>query len=119
MKRKIKYQSDLPRRLYTFFVSSAESGSIPSFQKFARSIGATLSEIEAMRSHKEFERAYREAGEIRRDCLIDGALMRRYDPSFTKFLLTYEFDMDEKDRKKDDTGLEVTLQVLEGDTVEA
>lgn len=104
----------MPRRLYSFFTSSCESGTLPSIEKFARSIGATAEEIEEMRAHREFERAYREAGEIRRDYLIDGALTRRYDPSFTKFLLSYEFDMDEKDKKKDDTGLDVTLQVLDG-----
>jgi hypothetical protein len=108
----------MPRRLYSFFTSSADSGTIPSFEKFARSIGVTLEEIEAMRSHKNFDKAYREAGEIRRDYLIDCALMRRYDPSFTKFLLSYEYGMDEKAGNKDDTGIEVTLKVLENEPLE-
>ena len=119
LKRKNKYRSDMPRRLYSFFANSADSGNIPSFEKFARSIGATLEDIENMRSHKKFDMAYREAGEIRRDYLIDGALTRRYDPSFTKFLLSYEFGMDEKAKEKDDTGIEVTLKVLENDSLEA
>ena len=111
MKRKIKYTSDLPRQLYTFFISQNSEGT-PSFNKFARSIGATLEEIELFRLHSEFDRAYRECSEIRRDYLIDAALTRRYDPSFVKFLLTSEFGMGEKDKEKEDTGLTVTLEVL-------
>ncbi len=115
MKRKIKYTAELPRQLYTFFISQSVEGA-PSFEKFARSIGATLEEIELLREHKEFDRAYRECSEIRRDYLIDSALARRYDPSFVKFLLTAEFGMGEKDKEKEDTGLTVTLEVL-GDDV--
>lgn len=114
MKRKIKYTDDLPRQLYTFFISQGSDGA-PSFEKFAISIGATLEEIELFRKHKEFDRAYRECSEIRRDYLIDSALARRYDPSFVKFLLTSEFGMGEKDKEKEDTGLIVTLQVLGDD----
>ena len=102
----------MPRRLYSFFANSADSGNIPSFEKFARSIGATLEDIENMRSHKKFDMAYREAGEIRRDYLIDGALTKRYDSSLVKFLLGAEFGMGEKDKEKEDTGLTVTLEVL-------
>ena len=112
MKRKIKYTCDLPRQLYTFFISPSTEGA-PSFDKFARSIGATLREIEDFRKHSEFDRAYRECSEIRRDYLIDAALTRRYDPSLVKFLLAAEFGMGEKDKEKEDTGLAVTLEVLE------
>ena len=114
MKRKIKYTSDLPRQLYSFFISHG-TDVIPSFDKFAKSIGATLAEIENFREHTEFDRAYRECSEIRRDYLIDAALTRRYDPSFTKFLLAAEFGMGEKDKEKEDTGLSVTLEVLGDD----
>lgn len=115
MKRKIKYTDELPRQLYTFFISQSADGA-PSFDKFARSIGATLEEIELFRKHKEFDRAYRECSEIRRDYLIEAALVRRYDPSFVKFLLAAEFGMGEKEKEKEDTGLHVTLEVL-GDDV--
>lgn len=115
MKRKIKYTDELPRQLYTFFISQNTEG-VPSFDKFARSIGTTLEELEDFRKHKEFDRAYRECSEIRRDYLIDSALVRRYDPSLVKFLLAAEFGMGEKDKEKEDTGLTVTLEVL-GDDV--
>ena len=111
MKRKTKYTSDLPRQLYTFFISQSGDGA-PSFEKFARSIGATLDDIESFREHKEFNRAYRECSEIRRDYLIDAALTRRHDPSFVKFLLSSEFGMGEKEKEKEDTSLTLTLEVL-------
>ena len=89
-KKKIKYSRDLPRRLYRFFLTENEDGSAPSFTKFARSVGCTTEELENFREHKEFDRAYREAKEIRRDYLIDRALSKRYDSSFVKFLLSEE-----------------------------
>ena len=117
MRKKIKYTENLPRQLYTFFITYSETGA-PSFEKFARSIGATVEEITRFRKHEEFERAYRECNEIRRDYLIDAALTRRHDPSFSKFLLTVEYGMGEKE-KEEDSELNVTLEVIAGGTDEA
>ena len=89
MKKKSIYRRDLPHKLYVFFASYSDSG-VPSFLKFARSIGATTEDVEAFREHKEFDRAYRECERIRRDYLIDNALSKRFDASFTKFLLSEE-----------------------------
>ncbi|MBO7304213.1 MAG: hypothetical protein J6V09_03240 [Clostridia bacterium] len=111
MKKKTKYKSDMPRLLYSFFISHSEGGA-PSFQKFARSIGITLAELEGYRTRKEFDRAWRECNEIRRDYLIDAALTRRHDPSFVKFLLSSEYGMGEKDKEPTDTALTVSLDVL-------
>jgi hypothetical protein len=110
MKRRIAYSEDLPKRLYTFFLNYKDAGA-PSYSKFARSIGATLSDVESFRENEEFDRAYRECGEIRRDYLIDGALTKRYDSSFTKYLLNYEYGMDESDVS--DHSLDVTIEVIE------
>ena len=120
MKRKIKYSNEMPRQLYSFFISDGVDGA-PSFEKFARSIGATLEDVEILRKHKEFDRAYRECSEIRRDYLIDSALVRRYDPSFVKFLLAAEFGMGEKEKEKDNdnNALLVTLEVLGSDADKA
>ncbi len=118
MKKKIKYTENLPRQLYTFFITYSEPGA-PSFEKFARSIGATLEEIACFRKHSEFERAYRECSEIRRDYLIDGALTRRYDSSFSKFLLSAEYGMGEKEKEKEDGELNVTLEVIANGAGEA
>lgn len=111
MKKKRKYTSELPRQMYSFFASAAEGSLPPSFSKFARSIGVTLAELEAMRGHSEFERAWRECNEIRRDYLIDTALTRRHDPSFTKFLLSAEFGVGESETE--DKSIAVTLTVID------
>lgn len=81
-----KYTSDMPRKLYSFFIGYSESVGAPSFSKFARSIGVTCSDLQAFRKHAEFERAYVECNEIRRDYLIDNALSKRFDGSLTKML---------------------------------
>ena len=118
MKKKTKYKSDMPRLLYSFFISYGENGA-PSFSKFAKSIGVTLAELERYRSRREFDRAWRECNEIRRDYLIDAALTRRHDPSFSKFILSAEYGMGEKEKEKEDTELSVTLEVISEEKNEA
>ena len=108
--KKQNYKKEYPRALYTYFVTYGESG-VPSFSKFARSIGVTLSDIERFRSNREFERAYNECSEIRRDYLIDCALTKRFDSSFVKFLLSSEYKMGDEDLSDDK--IEVNLKVLE------
>ena len=107
---KKKYTKDMPKRLYTFFTSYQDPATAPSFAKFARSIGATLSDIECWRRNGTFDRAWRECIEIRRDYLTDMALTRRYDPSFVKFLLGAEFGVGEECEERE---LAVTLTVVE------
>ena len=106
---KKKYTKDMPKRLYTFFISHQDVGVPPSFSKFARSIGCTLSEIEAWRKNRSFDRAWRECIEIRRDYLTDMALTRRFDPSLVKFLLGAEFGVGED---KGDGELAVSVTVV-------
>ena len=90
-KPKIKYSPELTSALYLYFISYDLDGA-PSIVKFARSVGATTEDIESLRKHKRFDRAYRECLQIRRDYLIDRALTRRFDPSFVKFLLSSDED---------------------------
>jgi len=108
------YTEDMPKKLYAFFIGYSDTSTAPSFSKFARSIGATLNDIQEFRKYAEFERAYEECNEIRRDYLIDNALCKRFDSSLTKFLLSSEFGMGDK---KDDEEREIdfTLQVIPGD----
>ena len=106
---RLKYSADMPRRLYSFFVTFDETGKAPSFQKFARSIGGTLEDVERFRRNKKFERAYRECNEIRRDYLIDSALTRRFDPSFVKFILSEEYG----GADETDGSIALTLEVVE------
>lgn len=102
----------MPKNMYSFFISYSESAAAPSFSKFARSVGVTLEDVERFRRNSEFDRAYRECNEIRRDYLIDSALTRRFDPSLVKFLLQAEFGMGEKEKEDTDNSLSVTLEVL-------
>jgi len=110
-----KYTSDMPRRLYSFFHGYSEAVGAPSFSKFARSIGVTLKDVQRFRKHSEFERAYEECNEIRRDYLIDNALCKRFDGSVTKFLLTAEFGMGERENEETDNRFDFTLEVLSGE----
>lgn len=112
MKKGKKYDSTFPKQLYLFFINAVNDSSIPSFSKFARSVGLTLSELEAFKKHDEFERSWRDCLEIRRDYLTDCALTRRYDPSFVKFLLSAEFGVGEKS-DEDDKDISVTITVEE------
>ena len=110
-----KYTSDLPRRLYTFFLAFDGPGA-PSFSKFARSIGATLSDVESYRRHGEFERAYKECSEIRRDYLIDNGLVKRFDSSFTKFILSSEYGMGTDKSQDGENDMKVVLEVIGDET---
>lgn len=111
MKKRVRYKSDLPRLMYTYFIGYSEGGA-PSFDKFARSVGLTLSELEEFKSHSEFLRAWRECSEIRRDYLIDTALAKRADASLVKFLLTAEYGMREPVAAEEST-VSVTVEVVE------
>jgi hypothetical protein len=107
LKSKRRYDPDLPRKMYLYFIEGDWGGALPSFSKFARLIGVTLEELTSYRSRKKFDSAYRECEAIRRDAIVDGALSKRLDSSFAKFLLS---DAEEKDTD----GVEVTLRVIEG-----
>ena len=98
--------------MYTYFSTFAE-GEAPSFVKFARSIGLTLAELNGYRVHSEFERAWQECNEIRRDYLIDNALCKRFDGSVTKFLLAAEYGMGERKEDSAEKSLDFTLRVVE------
>ena len=100
---RLKYSRALAGRLYRFFAQYDGEGA-PSVVKFAASVGATTEQIEAFRSHKEFDRAYRECCEIRRDYLEDRALSKRFDPTFVKFLLS-----DGKDTTDDTLNVHITV----------
>lgn len=108
LKKKGIYRRDFPHRLYVFFSSYNETSGAPSFLKFARTIGVTSEDVEAFRAHKEFDRAYRECERIRRDYLIDCALTKRFDSSFTKFLLAEEESGDGASE-----AIDFTLRVIE------
>lgn len=108
MKRRNPYKKDMPHRLYVFFSQYQDERGAPSFIKFARSIGVTLRDLEEYRKHGEFERAYQECIEIRRDYLTDRALTKRFDPSFVKYLLS-----DDEENGVENDGIDLTLRVVD------
>ena len=112
MARKVKYDKSLASKMYAYFIGYDAPFGAPSFSKFAKSAHLTLAELESFREHKKFDEAYRECSEIRRDYLIDNALGKRFDSSFTKFILSSEFKMDE-DETESDRQLYVTLEVVD------
>ena len=89
-KKALRYCPELAGRMYAFFLNYIDARSAPSFSKFARSIGTTLRTLESFRKHKQFDRAWEECNEIRRDYLIDKALTKEFDPGFIKHLLSSE-----------------------------
>ena len=78
--------------MYSFFRSFNDPSGAPSFAKFAQAIGATVADLTSFRRYGEFDRAFIECGEIRRDYLIDNALTKRFDPTFVRHLLSLEFE---------------------------
>ena len=110
MRKKTKYTKNMPRLLYTFFARYSDNGA-PSFSKFAKSIGITLAELDNFRDHREFDRAYRECSEIRRDYLIDSALTRKFDPSLVKYLLSSEYENEAALARSPDE-IKFTLEVI-------
>ena len=90
--KKAKYEASLADDMTSFFESYDQSFGAPSFEKFARAKGITLADLNGFRRHRQFDKAYRECGEIRRDYLIDNALTKRFDPTFVRHLLSLEFE---------------------------
>ena len=91
-----KYTPELCGRMYRFFLGYEDRG-LPSFTKFARSVGLSTEELLSFRRHKRFEAAYKECLEIRRDYLIDRALDKRFDGSFAKFLISCQVESESSD----------------------
>ncbi len=114
--KKAKYKNDYPRRVYQFFVNYTGMGA-PSLTKFARECGITLADVRRFEEgHGEFRRALAECSEIRRDYLIDSALGKKQDGSFTKFILQSEYGMGEESISAPAEAMKVTVEVIDGET---
>lgn len=110
--KRARYTSDLPRRLYTYFLNFGGMGA-PSLSKFARESGLTLADLLRFKEqNKEFRRACEECSEIRRDYLIDNALGKKQDASMTKFILSAEFGMGEDRASVGTEPITVTVEVI-------
>ena len=103
-----KHMKKLAEKMYYFFADYEDRGA-PSFAKFARSIGFSTAELESMRSSRDFDQSYLECQKIRRDYLIDRALDKRFDSSFTKFLLS----LDDEAEKSESGSFTLRLEVVD------
>ena len=90
---------------------------LPSFVRFASHVGTTVG---ALRRFKEqntvFHDAWEECEEILVDRIVEGALHRRLDGSFSKFLLTSRFGFAEKaEASEEPFGIEILLREPHGE----
>lgn len=92
--KKVKYTPALAGKMYQFFTNYDDAQSAPSFDKFARSIGATRAHIESFKKHARFCAAWEECEQILRDYLIDRALTKKFDPTFVKYMLSSEDEVE-------------------------
>ena len=63
-----------------------EGDGVPTFTKFAARVGCDTESL-LLDPSPHFRRAYEECRRILCDRIADGALLRRFDPSFAKFYL--------------------------------
>ncbi len=109
---------DLTEKMLHYFRTAgcAESPykeSIPSFVRFAYHAGTDMQTLRAKRKKsKAFDGAWRECEEILSDRIIDGALHKRLDASFSKFLLSARFGYSDKGEEKEgeEHGILITLK---------
>ena len=86
------YDEKLPEKMLSYFSYTGEKG-LPSFAKFAACTGYTLSALESFRGeHEDFASAYDECRARLFDMIAEGALTKKYDGSFAKFLLSGGLD---------------------------
>ena len=86
---------------------------LPSFVRFAHYHGLSMQTLRAERENNaSFAEAYSECEEILIDRIIEGALHKRLDASFAKFLLSERFGIraEPEEKESEDFRLEVVLK---------
>ena len=104
---------ELSRRMLRYFLDDgAETGSdIPSFVRFAAIEKIGIHKLRELReTNKAFATVWEECREILCDKVADGALHRRLDGSFAKFLLSekYGYTMSEE-TEEESFGVRISL----------
>lgn len=108
----MQYKEEYAKKMLDFFAYGEGKG-LPSFEKFAFSVGALRSDIERWRKESSlFSKCYDECVCRLCDMLTDGALIKRYDPSFVKFLLSSRYGFEEE-KEEEAKPFEVRITVLE------
>ncbi len=108
-KKRSGYKKELCAAMLRYFSLPTEGAwdeirerGLPSFLKFANSMGITLEELKGYREkHAEFRSAYSECEARLYDLLVDGVLMKRFDSTFARLLLqAREESVEEGDTQK-------------------
>ena len=89
---RIGYKNEYAVRMVEFFsmpMGDEYGGTLPSFVKFAQSIGVTTATLLRWRErYPAFREAYEECRARLTDRLVDGVLARKYDASFVRAILS-------------------------------
>lgn len=103
-----KYKEEYCDKMLKFFEECEEEERYPSFSKFARSIGVHESTLYIWADkYPSFRNTKTECEAIQRDLLVNNALIEKFNPAFTKFLLSANHGMSEKT----ETDSSITLKV--------
>ncbi len=88
---------------------------LPSFVRFAHRIGTDMQTLRAKRKKsRALDAAFRECEELLADRIVDGALHKRFDASFAKFLLSEHLGFLEKEMTEEtEEGFALTVTVRE------
>lgn len=106
----------LGKEMLQYFRSSGADGQeeFPSFVRFACRAGTDMQTLRAYREKNGvFAAAWRECEEILADRITDGALRKKLDASFAKFLLSARFGYTDKEEEKGMDGMEIIVTVKE------
>ena len=124
----VTYNKSIAVRMLDFFDNSAKKGSagvvkngIPSFVKFAQTENtssrtlrrwATERTEDGEYKHPEFAEAYEECKAMVADMIEDGALIKRFDSSFAKYMLEGRYrDIDRNAVEIEDDGMDVDFSI--------
>ena len=100
--------SMLAGRLIAHF--TFEAGEIPpTLSEFRRRTGLSLSEFDGLMQNAEFAAAARDARARYLDTLTVGALLKKYDASFVKYLLDADGESDGGEPTANDFAVEVRV----------
>jgi hypothetical protein len=116
---KASTEARLAKKMLHYFETAGCEGSeykelLPSFVRFGRREGLSFKALSLLREKSEaFKEAYEECEEILKDRITDGALCRRLDSSFAKFLLSARYGYSDKEEDGGAEAFSLTVSVKE------
>ena len=109
----------LAEKMIRYFETAGCEGSeyketLPSFVRFAHRENITVKTLSSLKEKNAgFREAYEECEEILKDRITDGALCRRLDSSFAKFLLSARYGFSDKEESMDGEAFSLSVTVKE------